>query len=435
MPSDDTRVWVTHPSTSKPIENFKPRSKDIIIVYQPEFQGLTMVYGHQSDERSRLLRVFNTAIRYVRLREVFGDNHRILGVQSPGYTYQLSQSDWTMLRQVIIDADRDGDVEEVIEQLEALQNGLPIIVGDDAIVFDAIRTAIQIFGSSKTGDFLNSLDKIRDTLSNSADNEQLRFTDTLTENLWKTDFIEPVNSLSDFERDLIGGYRAGYNNTESYTIRQDFENVGPDFERRTDGIPDDMRQNMARLFDPDTGRRLTLFFAHRAASGERDLAASDLIYVTESHMSIVFVQYKRLSERGTVDLRPRDRGQLDEILGVCKRQNDGCTNFSYHDEEYKTDTHMRLGDCPVLYKLLKKEPEISPQSKAMNGDYMPACLLYRLLQEGNNRRKEILKRAFPHSHFYGMLRRAQIGPRANEFEVLQNVVREKMASVVAIETG
>jgi hypothetical protein len=179
--------------------------------------------------------------------------------------------------------------------------------------------------------------------------------------------------------------------------------------------------NMAKLLDPKTDRELLLIRAHKQGAGKHDLAGADLIYDTVSHHSVVLVQYKKLSEAGTIRRSDIDRQQLNVLLNFC--QLGKCSNMNADARALLSHTEIRLRDCPAYYKLLDHEPVVPTGKRHVPGRFLQACLLETSL-DTPAKCDDAIRRGMVSNVFHDLLGSTQIGSSAESYDVM----RQKLVS-------
>jgi hypothetical protein len=415
-------------------------TNDIVLLFDTQRDELTRIDGF----RSRLVGLapeLYLPLTGEILRDIISNELPSFRTEGHEHYIWLDDEQWSRIKSAIIE--RNQELESVIDELEAAQQTkYGELLDDDAILFDSVRLAIEIFNSKDKRNILGSLDDARDSFAASSSETGVKFTATtdvsdlamsqvIKNALLKTEFGEPVNALTDpFHQQMADLYSQRWNETDA--INQDFQNPPEGWERNSQDISVRALQDMVRLIDPDTNRELMLMMAHQEGAGLHDLAGADLIYDTASHSSIIFVQYKRFSESNTVRPSELDQDQLNVLLNLCRHHE--CRSIDGSD--YLPHLAIRLGDCPVYYKLLDHEPQIDSKSKRMIGKYLQACLMNQSLSETPTVRRHIIKRSLPHGMFYGLVGRTQIGSRASVYSALRQKVLDFMQNklVYAQET-
>ena len=422
------RVLLIHPivSLTRSTSNVARSKNDIIISYNPDygFKAITAIWGHITNSQQHKVQLFSTGIRMDELRQEFGHNHRILDIETPDTEFLLSDDEWQTLRKIIID--RNPELTSLIGELEALQQLLPELVDESAKVFEALTTAISIFDPKNVGRILEYMNRFRDSRQQS---KQL-FGESILASLIQNDLANTITdrrSASSFVGRMVDAYRA--NSREDDAIQRDFDNPGDGLVGNSGALPPDMVRKMAVLSDTGSSRTLTLFLAHRAASKQRDIAASDLIYVNERDLLVIFVQYKSIKDLTSSESRRLNVGQIEILLNICKLSDATCVSC-FPDRQAN---FVRLANCPVFYKLLKKDYRISPKSKSMEGVFLQACLVEALREGDAHSRHQISTRSIPHGLFIDLVRRSQIGSRPESYNALTEVMLAHMEGVVAVE--
>lgn len=405
-------------------------TNDIVLLFDARREELTRIDGF----RSRLVGLapeLPVPVSSATLSDAIPDALPRLQSETEENFVWLDDEQWSRIRNAIVE--RNQELESIINDLEAAQQTkYGELRDDDAILFDSVRLAVEIFNPKDKRNILNALDEARDSFAASSGQVDLKMTDTtdasgqtmqqvIKDALLQVEFTEPVNTLSDpFHQQMADLYSRRWNETDG--INQDFQNTPDGWERNSQGIPVRALQDMVKLIDPETNRELMLFMAHQEGAGSHDLAGADLIYDTASHNSVLFVQYKRFSSIGTVRPSELDQDQLNVLLNLCRDHE--CRSLDGTD--YLPHSAIRLGDCPVYYKLLDHDPQIDSKSKRMIGQYIQACLLKQSLAETPTIRKQIIKRSIPHGMFYGLVGRTQVGSRASVYAGLRQRILDFM---------
>lgn len=458
MPRSETVVpiWLTHPVTSNATEGIVPNRNDVIAVFKQDVGVISLLkFGTELDMKSLFLPI---SISFEMLHGIFNDNSRIWQILVPGSGFRLNEIEAEALRDLIVNANsEDTPIREAFIPPAIVQEPeeKPIIEGVSAELIASLQSlqlALQIFSPTliKKREIESELKKTFDLFENQAikigGNNYASIRDRLKdefqlgtqvmERLDQVGITSPIspNDLTPFERAMIDKFRNYY--FEDASIRQAFyghtglpqdDNDSDDNHQseQLDDFEEIVRHYLRQIIDQETGRRLTLFWTHRSASNARDLAASDLIYLTESHASIVIVQHKKL-KAGDLSLSNEDIAQKEVLLSICSGQNAGCSNQI--EDLFREEIEMRVLDCPVYYSL---------GSSILTSDYIPACMVNRILEDcvGHpDERRRRLKRTFTRSQFVRSVNRTLIGSSYDEFDGLKQAILERWESnVVALE--
>jgi hypothetical protein len=312
----------------------------------------------------------------------------------------LRHSDWLTVRSGILD--ENPELKGFISKLESDQLRSRQTLGTPAILFDALHTSIGLFQPKNREVILETLREVRDETTPSDDVGRLfeAFSDALR----SKDLASPPS-------------RPG--------IQYSLEKID-----EQDVIYNDFYTSELIFRDTSTERELLLRMAHRKGrsnkgSSNADLAAADLIYDFTEHRSLVFVQYKRYSETGTLSVRSAEfRSQLDTLLATCKVQ-DPCPNCA-NETGYKPSSEIRLNDCCVYYKLIDHIPKIPIGKSLTPGTYIQACLVHQLSEELQRplKKEEDTGRGLALEVFADLLRQGNIGSKPSAYEQLQRRIDE-----------
>lgn len=420
----EVRVWILSSKRSDFLNTIASRARydDIVLQYDRDKSEITLLGGYKKDDISKVNQL-ESPIRIERLNEILSGNPEFLQSDSG---YFLNSDEWVGLRKAIIEI--NPHLEEIILLLEKRQQLLPILRGNIAIIYDMVYTALKIFNHSKLKYLTDYLDNWR--------SEQEKQTQNFA-------------SLSDSSRDLVASLKnSGFANSISESgdefYRKIFQTSNPSISEedainrdfyypevgliREDGyFPPEWELRIVRIRDEETNRFLTLHLAHKKGHGTTDLSGADLIYENEDYKSIIFIQYKLRKKNH--DLYVSDKAQLAILLETCQLQ--GCNNCINGELKYSMD--MRLLDCPVYYKIIDNQATISPKNKSISGVYLQVCLACRLIEdnEGSIKAKQ-LERALTSSEFISLLRKSQLGSKAEAFDALRQRIVEHMKGGVTV---
>lgn len=425
MPDEPIRVCIVASTDLeflkriRDINGKKLKTNDLVLQYDHERMALVRIDGFRSTLVG-LAPEFQSPIQDDTLSDILP---RIQSLTNANSEYiWLEDDEWQSLRAKVIET--NPSLERTIDDLEqAQQRKFGILKGDDAILFDAVRLAIQAFNPKNKRDVLKQLDQARDDFTSTTDTVQ-PLNNVIAKAIVSTEYGEPLDALDDpFYQDMDS--LAQQDGGEVGAIEYDRANQPDGWQRTTDGISNIGRTERVKLIDPGSDRELILMMAHQRGAGGHDLAGADLIYDTHSHQSLVFVQYKPLSTTGTVQPSRIEPDQLEDMLSLCPINS--CHNLL--NNGYLDHTAMRLDNCPAFYKLLSNDPSIDDDQGQMPGTYIQSCLLKQLL-ESRETNPQILRRGLPHGMFYGLLGRTQIGSRADSYAQLRERILEFRTNIL-----
>ena len=330
--------------------------------------------------------------------------------------FLLNDTEWNALKAIIVQ--RNPDLKTVISGLEEKQHQKAVLTRKEALVYDAVHSSLQtFFGKNLPEELQDSFDAWRRRLlRENNDNVILEIIPDL-----KTHHPEIFRKHDDIQDPHHREMSQLFGNDkfrEEDSIHHDFDNPGIGLEKVSARFQPEVETQMCVAKDPETGRELVLYMAHRKGYKQSDLLNADIIYESLQNKSLVIVQYKRLNLDDTI--RPHGE-QLEKLLKLCTKHD--CANQS------QSSSIMRLLDCPVYYKLLDHHPRIESNRQTTNGLYIPACQLNKLAQENKGVvcRQPHLDRCLQVSSFFQLLRTSQIGCKAMAFDSLRNMMKDHMS--------
>lgn len=400
----EIRVWLTGTTDIDVMKTLREASNtDIVVHFGLEERVIKMIAGYSGTLAYMATPVM--AVEIDEFRRLVDDFHRIM----QGFEVFLSDREWQNIRSAIIHA--KPNLEEVIKKLEDKQLHRPTMRNNSAMVYDILHSYFEIFNPAGVKSLNKTLDDWRLGLTTNHDSQF--DTHTVIKNAF--DRFEQPQQLS-IDDDLYRQKKG-----EEDIIFRDIASVLPGFDL---GQPHGTPIYKMSLLDFSTKRKLTVWMAHRKGKRNSDLLGSDIIYENEINKSMVLIQYKLLTKKKTWMLKIHDK-QLEQLLDVCDEQGD-CYNKK--GNIYIPVSEMRLYDCPVFYKLLSHDVKIEESTLTSKGIYIQACRARQLFLENDSSMNEsvIREHGFHLDMFATLLKRSQIGSRANAFDKLRKLRREHM---------
>lgn len=368
--------------------------------------------------------------------DFFEDYGRIIqDVLSDRDILELSRSQWHLLRdQVLL---QNQAFQAWINQHDQELSKDALITGDAAILVDMFMSAMKIFKPSRS--VLEAINRvIKDwkqaqlQVGGSNQESQVAQLSKLFYALQDVKIEAQIHYIENPRPEEIRS-RLQPPKFETDAIYTDFHTALPGTEIQPRDI------HLITLRDIADGRELTVHLAHQKGYGKSDWMGADLIYLCDTNRSIVVVQYKGQSDKGSISFSgDTSQAQMQIMLETCQLQ-DPCRNCDEQTGSLRNSADMRLQDCPVFYKITDANPSLDGATNLAEGVLIPACLLRQLQLENKNRLKgKDLTRSLTISTFAELLRKSQIGSRASAYERLISRMdahlRQPMSvSAVAVE--